>query len=244
MVSRRTGHTLILAAAMLVGFSTVHGCSTETPGRIRSYLGPATDAAGVSTSSVSKPVPLPQGGLKAGLLVVTDTSTPDSAPPLSESMSALMVDLVRESLEQDLPIHVIKVLPPPQIPSLERPTNVLELGRRHEVDHLILAIHTSRDLEMPTYLGQGRMMTQLTGVTVVNDAMVEMALLDVKNERVVVQAQGEGSETMEELDTPIGTNQPSKEEARDILRINAAKNALDRTMMEFNRGFAEAYQDQ
>ncbi len=244
MVSRRTGHTLILAAATLVGFSMVHGCSTETPGRIRSYLGPAIDAAGASTSSVSKPVPLPQGGLKAGLLVVTDTSTLDSAPPLSESMSALMVDLVRESLEHELPIHVVKVLPTPEILAKEHPINVLELGRRHEVDHVVLAIHTSRDFETPSYFGQGRMMTQLTGVTVVNDAMVEMALLDVKNERVLIQAHGQGSEAMEELDTPIGTNQPSKEEARDILRINAAKNALDRTMMEFNRGFAEAYQDQ
>ena len=244
MLPTRFGRTVLLAAATLVGLITLPGCSTDTPGRINSYLGPAIEAAGASTSSTSMRVPLPQSVLTAGLLVVNDTAAPDSAPPLSVSSSALMVDLVRESLEHELPIHVVKVLPTPEILAKEHPINVLELSRRHEVDHLVLAIHSSREHETPTYLGQGFMMTQMPGVTVVNNAMVEMALLDVKNERVLIQAHGQGSETMEELDTPIGTNQPSKEEARDILRINAAKNALDRTMMEFNLGFAEAYQDQ
>ena len=242
-VSKNLGTIRCLNSAILLGFSVFMGCTTDSPGRMKAYLGPvpgaATDAA---RTSPAERLQLPPGGLKVGLLVVNDTTNPDSAPPLSQSRRILMVDLVREFLEQDLPIQVVEVLPISDLPTGKSHINVIELGQKYGVDHVVLVIHSSEDNETPTHIGQGFMMTEMPGLEVVNYALVEMALLDAKTGRLILQAQGKGSELIQELDVPIGADQPSKAEVRDILRINASKNALDRTMLEFDRLFAEVYQ--
>ena len=242
-MSKSLGFLRFLSGAILLGFSTCIGCTTDSPGRMQSYLGPflgaGTDAPRTSTS---ERLLLPPGGLKAKLLVVNDTTDPKSAPPLSQSRLALMVNLVRESLEQDLPIQVVEVFPISDIPTGESQINVIELARGYGVDHVVLAVLSSQDEETPTHIGQGFMMTEMPGLEVVNYALVEMALLDVRTGRLIVQAKGQGSELIQELDVPIGADQPSKAEVRDILRINAAKKALDRTMVEFDKLFAEVYQ--
>jgi len=39
-----------------------------------------------------------------------------------------------------------------------------------------------------------------------------------------------GTESLEQLDAPLGTNRPSAREARDVLRARAGQQALDRAL--------------
>ena len=89
------------------------------------------------------------------------------------------------------------------------------------------------ETEEPTELGEERMMTRMPGLTVENYALVEMAFLEIQSGQVVVQERGRASESLDWLSTPIGSDRPTVEEARDILRANAAEKALDQAISRF-----------
>jgi len=48
--------------------------------------------------------------------------------------------------------------------------------------------------------------------------------------KMVFMAQGSGTESLEQLDVPIGSNRPSPTNGREILRARAGQNALDRVL--------------
>lgn len=223
----------ILVSFWVFGLSVLIGCSTDQAGRMESYLG---SGVGGTDFSAVEPLRVSSGALKAGLVVINDTTGQDSAPPLSAPRLALMENLIWEEVEQDLPIQVVKIIPSSTISKGSGFTQLLDVGQQHEVEHLLFVVLSSEDQEEPTYLGQGAMMTHMTGVTFTNWALLEMALIDVKAGTLLAQAEGRGTEALEELDSPFGTGQPSKADARDILRWHAGKQALDRTLLEFREG--------
>lgn len=227
-----------VGSLVALGVLLVMGCSSAQSGRMNAYLSPELRAA---VDTPDRPARLLPEGLKAGLLLVNDTTDANSAPPLSAARRALMEDLVREQLEGILPIEALAVVPPATIPGALDRSQLHALGRRHKVELLVFAVLSSRDDEAPTHLGQGYMMTQMPGVTVVNRAVMEIALLDANAGRLLLQARGHGSETLEELDVPLGSGQPDRQEARDILRVNAGKQALDRAFLKFRNALVRLY---
>lgn len=226
------------ASLWTIALCMLLACSSAAPGRMSSYLGPELSQPAAFAGEHEG---VPPEGFRAALLVINDTTGPDSAPPLSAARWALMENLVREQLEAGLPLRVVAVVPSSATSGALDRARLRALGRRHEVGALVVVVLTSREDEAPTHLGQGYMMTQMPGVTVVNRALMELAWLDARAGRLMLEVQGRGSEILEELDVPLGSGQPDKREARDLLRINAAKHALDRALLNFRKAFARRY---
>lgn len=220
----------VAAPLLMVSLFVVVACSTDQSGRMASYLGP--ELSGV-LASPERPVRLPAEDFRSGLLVINDTTRPDSAPPLSASRWALMENVVREHLERSLPLQVVAMVPSSEVSGVMGPGRLRELGQRFAIEHLVLAVLSSLDDEEPTHVGQSYMMTQMPGVTFVNRALMELALLDVKEGVLLVYTAGRGIEMLDQLDVPLGRDLPTKNEARDIVRVNAGMQALERAAVNF-----------
>ena len=80
------------------------------------------------------------------------------------------------------------------------------------------------------------MMTQIPGTITDNNASVELALIDVGKGRIVYQAHGTATESMDRLNVPIGDDELTLEEALDILRANAGQQALDKALLTLTEG--------
>ncbi len=228
----------IAAPLCMVSLFLVAACNTSQSGRMGAYLGAELSQMAAPSG---RPVRLPAEGFRAGLLVINDTTGPDSAPPLSAPRRALMENVVRESLERSLPIQVVAMLPASQISGVMGPARLRELGWMFEIEYMVLALLSSQDAEEPTHLGQSYMMTQMPGVTFVNRAVMEIALLDVKGGTLLAYAAGRGTEMLDELDVPLGRDLPSKSDTRDIVRVNAGKHALDRATADFTEQIDRIY---
>jgi hypothetical protein len=88
----------------------------------------------------------------------------------------------------------------------------------------------SREKDGPEKIGEATMMTQMGGTVTENSAMAEVGILRVSDFKMVFLASGRGTESLEQLDVPIGKNRPSTTEARDIVRARAGQYALDRAL--------------
>ncbi len=78
-------------------------------------------------------------------------------------------------------------------------------------------------------------MTRMSGVLIENEGTAELALLHGASGKIARLAEGHGSESMEQLEAPIGEDYPRKEDAKDILRANAAEKALDQALLVLQR---------
>ena len=73
-------------------------------------------------------------------------------------------------------------------------------------------------------------MTQMSGTVIEHTALAEVGVFRVKDRKMVYSVSGSGTESLEQLDAPIGSQQPSPSEARDILRARSGQEALDRAL--------------
>ncbi len=78
-------------------------------------------------------------------------------------------------------------------------------------------------------------MTRMSGVSIDNEALAELALLNADSGKIALHAAGNGASSMEQLTAPIGEDYPRKEDARDILRANDAQQALDQALLALQR---------
>jgi hypothetical protein len=107
---------------------------------------------------------------------------------------------------------------------------LISRGQKHGISHLLLVILSSQEYSGPVTLGEARMMTQISGTTVENMALAEVALLGLADYAVTFDLTGSATETLEILDTPIGEGRPSRAESFEILRAQAGQQALDKSL--------------
>ena len=108
-------------------------------------------------------------------------------------------------------------------------------GQEQKFSHVILVVFSSTEQGGPTVLGEERMMTQMSGTSIENTALAEVGLFRIADERLLIDIPAGAQETLELLDAPIGEGQPSREESIDILRAQAAQQALDRSLNKFGQ---------
>jgi hypothetical protein len=120
------------------------------------------------------------------------------------------------------------------IPSLSKPVNFSQeiqvQGHRLQIPYVMMVVFSSREKSGPQKIGEATMMTQMGGTVIENSAMAEVGIIRVSDNHIVFLASGLGTESLEELDAPIGSNRPSITDARDILRARAGQQALDRAL--------------
>lgn len=233
--------------SLLLLFSV--GCSTAYPqARLPTYLG-----------SPSSPTVVPadlgkQGTLSAGLVVINDVSFPDSAPQLSKESLDLIKKHIQARLikEVKIPLESLKLLN--EFPAPTGLTSLLHIGRDHHVAYLVLAVVSSTEIEWPDRFPMGGtfnlggMAGFLNGYRAENFALAELALLDVKTGKTLLQTQGQSWASLERLAVPLESNvypvvrrnyemppiYPTREDAaHDVLRAVASSDAIDQAVMYF-----------
>ena len=182
-------------------------CGSETPARMNAYLGPG-GSKGASSSLPS----MPDGKIQAGLLVINDTSDPESAPPLSPEAFAALSEGIRVQIMNTMPISFVKVLNNNGITPNGDSQQMVALARQEGVSYLMLAILSSNESEVPTYLpingiiqgGGGPPTTP--GYEAQNFALAEFALLDGNSGNSLLQTHGRAYATLYRLNVPTESN--------------------------------------
>lgn len=164
-----------------------------------------------------------------GLVVHSDATGQNAAPAIISEYLETLTRRTEEFLRQRCLFQ--EIVP---VPLLSQPVNFSQelkvQGRRLPVPYAIVVVLSSREKTGPVKIGEATMMTQMGGTVIENSAMAEVGVLRLSDFQIVFSTQGLGLESLEQLDVPIGKNQPSPIEARDMLRARAGQQALDRAL--------------
>lgn len=184
-----------------VGILGLSACAFALPAsRLGDYMG--VQAVGGPGAGVT----LPQAPIRAGLLLISDTSAPDAAPALPDEALSRLAEGLTEQLRQALPIRIERAVSAQGIRPTGDPAQFSELGRQQGLDYLIVAILSGTEREYPISVFLGWTTHMQPGLRRDNWSLIEVALVEVKSGRVVLQAEGRGWVTLDRPSAP-GINQ-------------------------------------
>jgi len=242
--------TLLLHAFLLAG------CSQTPIARMDSYLGLSTQGTPAITSA---PVDKSSGPFDVGLLVINDISAQDSAPALSDKARAFLTDQVQRRVETAVPIRIVTVLAGTEAALSHDSQRLRQFAQERAVPYLLLALFSSAESEVPTYLGlggspeQGGGRPNVPGFEANNYALAELALLNVATGQLVARADGRAWSQLLRLYVPIKSNvypvvhrslrtapiYPPEDQAKDVLRSIAGDEALEQAVMHLQESWAK-----
>jgi hypothetical protein len=189
----------ILAGASALAMVVVVACATPPPSRLSQYLGPSAD---VTVPEGRLPEQRP---LRAALVVVSDTSARDAAPSLPDEALDRVAANLKDQFNSFLPIMIEAILPADSLTPGD-PGRLRELGTRHRVDYLLIAVLSSTEREYPMYVFLGWTSHMQPGLRRDNWSLAEVALIDLSSGRTLLKAEGRGWATLDRPTAP-GINQ-------------------------------------
>ena len=242
----RRARAWLLCAAFVLSLTGLSACATVVPpNRLADYVG--QQAVREAPPDVTLPDRRP---LKAGLLLVGDTTAPDASPTLPDQALIQMSEQLQQQFSQFLPLSIEKIIPAEGIRPGSDAARFAELGRKYGLDYLVLVIASATEVEYPIYVAVGGTTNVVPGLRRDNWSLVEVALLDVRNNQVLVHAEGRGWATLDRATTP-DVNQwypviwkrplepnwrwwpPTYESAPHTLRVIAMHEAVKRLVINF-----------
>jgi hypothetical protein len=149
-----------------------------------------------------------QRPLQAGLIVVSDTAERGTAPNLPEEALARLGEGLQRGIGRAIPVTIQEMIPADHI----RPqphgdwAQFAELGRQRGLEYLALVVASSTEQEYPVTLFLGWTTHAQPGFRRDNWSLLEFALLDLKHEQTLMQAEGRGWATLDRPSAP-GINQ-------------------------------------
>ncbi|MGA6827131.1 hypothetical protein ACO9S2_05890 [Nitrospira sp. NS4] len=246
-----------LAVALLLITGVLGGCAQHPLSRMDGYLGSAGQGLrdGVALQADRK-----GGPFNAGLLLVNDTSAQRSAPALSEKATAFLDHQVRERVERATPIRLVQVLTVGEPSRPQDPGALAGLARERGCTHVVVALFSSEESEVPTYLPvtgdpeQGGGRPGVPGYEAVNYALAELALIDAASGQVVARSEGRAWARLNRLNVPINSNAypvihrsqrvapiyPPEADAKDILRSIAGDEALEQAVAKLQEAWSKS----
>lgn len=148
-----------------------------------------------------------QRPLRAGLVLVSDTAAPDAAPNLPDEALAKLGERLKQDISRVLPVTIAEVIAPEGIRPFDgNRTQFSDLAQKHGLDYLAIVVVSSTEQEYPVSLFLGWTTHMQPGYRRDNWSLLEFALLDAKNGKVIVQAEGRGWATLDRPTAP-GINQ-------------------------------------
>lgn len=221
-----------LVLSILVGTLLIVGCQSQAPPRLPLYIG---QVEGLHDAQGQRPQSLPSSINTVGVLLITDSSFPNAAPSLSPAMLEILENRLVKKIDEYFSLEVKAIRFDQPLQPTGDVTSMTHLAKSHNLDFMLLAILSSTEIESHIEIGEETMMTRMSGVEIENVGKAELALLHVDSGHMALHAAGEGSDSMEQLEVPIGADYPRKEDAKDILRANAAEKALDQALLSLQR---------
>jgi hypothetical protein len=167
--------------------------SAVPPARIGDYLSPEHRGSNEEFLSID------QQPLKAGLVVVSDMSAPGAAPNLPDEAFVRLGESLKQDIGRAIPVaitemisaHTIKPQPNGDWAQFE------DLGRQRGLDYLAVVVLSSTEQEYPVTLFLGRVTHAQPGFRRDNWSLLEFALLDLRNKRTLMEAEGRGWATLD-----------------------------------------------
>ncbi len=175
-----------------------------------------------------------------GLVMISDANGPEGAPAISSSMLSVLSQRIEVYLRDHCAVSEVERIPSIKFQGNQGLSSLIDLAKKHHVKSVILALFSSTESTQPGMFGESRMMTQIPGTTIHNSALVELGLFDVEKGMLKEQIYAEATESLDQLVSPIGDDNPTPEEGLDILRANAGQQALDKALPDFTQGCADA----
>ncbi len=190
-----------------------------------------------------------QQKLQVGLAFVPDVVQSNPPTTLSEDSLERFTARTKDELENKVPLEIQEVA---RLETFQQGKSVEQLkglSKNETVDFVILVLTSSEELTTPTYLDASSPdVGILPGNEIANYALVEVALVDLKSGRSLIQAHGRSYALLEQLDVPIESNRyplvkgsamanryyPTDDMALEVLRTVALEEALDQAIMQFD----------
>jgi hypothetical protein len=138
------------------------------------------------------------------LVVVSDTAAPDAAPNLPDEALVRLSEKLRADIEGAIPVSITEVIPADHIrPEPKGDWDQLAgLARERGLDYLALVVLSSTEQEYPMTLFLGWTTHMQPGLRRDNWSLLEFALLDLKNNRTLLEAEGRGWATLDRPTAP------------------------------------------
>lgn len=252
---------MVLAKMVTIALSCsallLTACSQQPLPRINQYVGGSSESSSLSASA--QPVAI-SGPITAGLVLINDTSAAGPATVLSDKARAFLTQQVRDRVEGATPIHVAQVLTAASSSQPQVPESLAKLAREQGLAYLLVAVFSSAESEIPTYLPltgdpeQGGSRPGVPGFEAVNYALAELALVDARSGQVVARSDGRAWARLNRLYVPKVSNSypvihrslrvapiyPPEAEAKDVLRSLAADEALEQAASKLHEAWAKS----
>ena len=168
------------------------------PARIGDYVSSEHQVGGDAFARIN------QRPLQAGLVVVSDTAEPSAAPNLPEEALARLGESLQRDLGRAIPVAITETIPVGHI----RPqphgdwVQFAELGRQRGLEYLAVVVVSSTEQEYPVTLFLGWTTHAQPGFRRDNWSLLEFALLDLKHNQTLMQAEGRGWATLDRPTAP------------------------------------------
>lgn len=233
------------------------GCSQKPLALMDNYLGTAgqKDAGAVYVQPIGAP-----GPVEAGLLLINDTTAEGSAPAFSEATKAFLSDQVRRRAETSIPVRIAKVVSLNDTTAPRDHQALVKLARDQGLSHLLVALFSSAESEVPMMLPftadpeQGGGRPKALGFEAVNYALAELALIDASGGQVVARSNGRAWSRLNRLNVPVKSNgypvihrslrvapiYPTEVEAKDVLRSIAGDEALEQAIYKLEQSWPKS----
>ena len=240
---------------LLAGLLGLSACaSTVPPNRLAAYMGEQAFSEPSSATSLPEQRPI-----RAGLVLIPDTTAPDAAPALPDEALNRLGDELKQQFAQFLPIVIDKIIPAEGIRPGGDTTQFRELGMKHGLDYLVVAVASSTEQEYPITVFLGWTSHAQPGLRRDNWSLLEVALIDVKTGQTLVRAEGRGWATLDRPTAP-GINQwypviwrrpqepnwrwwpPTYAGAPNTLRVIAMNEAAKRLLMHLQDAWIQKRQ--
>ena len=183
----------MLSAALLASCA-----SAVPPSRLGDYVSSEHRAGESALTQIE------QRPFKAGLVLVSDTAEAEAAPNLPDEALVRLGETLKQDISRALPVTITEVLPSDQI----RPQpngdwdQFADLGRQRGLDYLVVVVLSSTEQEYPLTLFLGWTTHSQPGLRRDNWSLLEFALLDLKNNASLMQAEGRGWATLDRPTAP------------------------------------------
>jgi len=191
-------HRLNQLSLMLSAVFLVSCASANPPARIGDYVSSEHQADGEAFTRID------QRPVQAGLVMVSDMAEPGAAPNLPEEALGRLGEILQRDLGRAIPVAITEVISADRI----RPqpygdwVQFAELGRQRGLGYLAVVVVSSTEQEYPLTLFLGLTTHAQPGFRRDNWSLLEFALLDLKHNQILVQAEGRGWATLDRPSAP------------------------------------------
>jgi hypothetical protein len=187
----------------LLGAVLISACASAVPpNRLGDYVSAERQVSEEALTQIE------QRPLKAGLVLVSDTAETGAAPNLPDEALVRLGETLKQDISRAIPVTITEVLPAETI----RPqpngdwAQFADLGRQRGLDYLVVVVLSSTEQEYPVTLFLGWTTHAQPGLRRDNWSLLELALLDLKNNVPLMKAEGRGWATLDRPTAP-GINQ-------------------------------------